>query len=179
MSTCTNQETIHDKVLGSTKNWKIWPHWSTFLSGNNWLELRSWCLSWTITSSVAYHTLQHFLLCHMGMYLPQDLCISCSLCLEHSQRAAYLILSFFHGPIEMSPLDRAFPCALFKIMSLLSIPWHCLFSSLLVLLYYFSWYYFITTWSICLLMAGRIAEWLKGGTLDPYCLCSEHRSSVY
>lgn len=133
MSTCTNQETIHDKVLGSTKNWKIWPHWSTFLSGNNWLELRSWCLSWTITSSVAYHTLQHFLLCHIGMYLPQDLCISCSLCLEHSQRAAYLILSFFHGPIKMSPLDRAFPCALFKIMSLLSIPWHCLFSSLWVI----------------------------------------------
>ena len=65
------------------------------------------------------------------MRLPQDLCTSWSLFLEHSQRAAYLTPSFFHGSIEMSPLDKGFPWALFKITSFLSI--HCLFPSLWVI----------------------------------------------
>ena len=65
------------------------------------------------------------------MSLPQDLCTSWSLFLEHSQRAAYLTPSFFHGSIEMSPLDKGFPWALFKITSFLSI--HCLFPSLWVI----------------------------------------------
>ena len=47
-----HQETIHNKIWGSIKNWKIWPHWSTFLSGNNWLDLRTYCLFWTITKSI-------------------------------------------------------------------------------------------------------------------------------
>lgn len=50
-----------------------------------------------------------------------------------SHKATYLILPFFHGPTKISHLKRGFSWALFNIISLLSIPRHCLFTSLWVI----------------------------------------------
>lgn len=72
------------------------------LFGNNRLEPRIHCLFWTMRKSLIHHSLQYFLLHHVGMCPPQDLCISCSLCLEHSFPESCLSSFLFHGPTEMS-----------------------------------------------------------------------------
>lgn len=83
-----------------------------FLSGNNWLDLRSYYLFWTITKSI-------------GTMVSNTPCYVMMLCIYlrtfahpghyswNTLRDAYLTLSFFHGPTEMSPLDKGFPWALF------------------------------------------------------------------
>lgn len=72
------------------------------LFGNNRLEPRIHCLFWTMRKSLIHHSLQYFLLHHVGMCPPQDLCTSCSLCLEHSFPESCLSSFLFHGPTEMS-----------------------------------------------------------------------------
>lgn len=83
-----------------------------FLSGNNWLDLRSYYLFWTITKSI-------------GTMVSNTPCYVMMLCVYlrtfahpghyswNTLRQLLISLSFFHGPIEMSPLDKGFPWALF------------------------------------------------------------------